>query len=130
MKQLTNQQKKFFEDKNFAFVATLDKDGSPQVTPTWVDTDGTHILINASNTRRKIKNVLRDPRVAVALVDQEDPYSWIVVQGKVISHENGREAEEHQDKLSKKYTGEKFTNTIPDSKRVLLKILPLKITQG
>jgi predicted pyridoxine 5'-phosphate oxidase superfamily flavin-nucleotide-binding protein len=59
-----------FKGKNFAFVATVMKDGSPQITPTWVDIEGDYIIVNTAQGRLKQKNVSRDPRVAISLVMQ------------------------------------------------------------
>lgn len=126
---LSENQRKFFDAKNFAFVATLNKDGSPQVTPTWVDTDGKYILINVTPTRRKARNIGRDPRVAVAVADQTNPYSMITVQGKVVEQIHGKVAEEHIDKMAKKYLGQdKYPYRQPDEKRLLLKIEPISIS--
>jgi PPOX class probable F420-dependent enzyme len=113
--------------KNFAFVATLMEDGSPQVTPTWVDTDGDNILINTAQGRLKEKNASRDPRVALSIVDGQNPYNMVAVRGRVIEHTtNG--AEEHIDKMAKKYLGlEKYPNRKPGEKRILLKIKPEKV---
>lgn len=85
-------------------IATLMEDGSPQVTPTWLDTDGEHILVNTAMGRLKYENVLRDPRVAISVADQTNPYNMATVRGRVVEHTtNG--AEEHIDKLAKKYFG-------------------------
>ena len=128
MIKLTDVQKKFLEGKNFAFLATVNRDGSPQVTPTWVDTDGEHVLINIATTRVKAKNVKRDPRVAVAIADQSNPYSMITIRGKVVDQVTGKEAEDHIDKMSKKYTGQdKYSFRQPGEKRLLLKIEPEKL---
>ncbi|MCL5068377.1 MAG: PPOX class F420-dependent oxidoreductase [Thaumarchaeota archaeon] len=128
MVTLTDKQKKFLEGKNFAFVATLNKDGSPQVTPTWVDTDGNYVLINVTPTRQKAKNVRRDPRVAIAVADQSNPYNMISVRGKVVEQIAGKEAEEHIDKMAKKYLGQdKYPYRQPNEKRLLLKIEPVSI---
>jgi PPOX class probable F420-dependent enzyme len=128
MASLTPEQRKLFEEKNFAFIATLNKDGSPQVTPTWVDTDGKNILINTANTRQKFPNVKRDPRVSVSLIDQTDPYKAIFVKGKVVSIQQGDVAENHIDKMAKKYLGQdKYPYRQPDEKRILLTIEPSKV---
>ena len=129
MKDLSPEERKMFEDKNFSFIATINKDGSPQLSPTWVDTDGKFILVNVNTTRQKLKNVQTDPRVAISLVDQADPYKAIFVKGKVVSIEKGKVAEDHIDKMAKKYIGQdKYPFRGPGEQRVLLKIEPLKIT--
>ena len=127
MVKLSDKQKKFLQGKNFAFVATLNKDGSPQVTPTWVDADDEHVLINVTTTRQKAKNIKRDPRVAVAVADQTNPYTMIAIQGKVVEQITGKEAEDHIDKMARKYLGqEKYPYRAPGEQRVLLKIEPMK----
>ncbi|MEW6604929.1 MAG: PPOX class F420-dependent oxidoreductase [Thermoproteota archaeon] len=118
---------KFLQDKNYGYLATLMPDGSPQVTPTWVDTDGEHILINTALGRLKYENILRDPRVAVSVSDSTNPYDMVSIRGKVVEHTtNG--AEEHIDKMAKKYIGlDRYPGRAPGEKRVLLKIKPTKI---
>jgi PPOX class probable F420-dependent enzyme len=118
---------KLFEGKNFAFLATLMKDGSPQVSPIWVDIDKSNntILINTAKGRIKHRNVSRDPRVAVSVADFSNPYHMVTVRGKVIEQINGKEADEHIDKLAKKYRGEeKYLGRAPGEERVVLKIKP------
>jgi PPOX class probable F420-dependent enzyme len=117
-----------FENKNFAFVATSMKDGSPQITPTWVDIEGNLILINTALGRLKQKNLKRDPRIAVAVADKNNPYEMVTVRGEVVEHVTGETAETHIDKLAKKYIDkDKYPGRAPGEKRVLLKIKPIKI---
>lgn len=118
---------RFFQDKNFGFVATLMKDGSPQITPTWIDIQGNTILVNTAKGRVKEKNVARDSRVALAVVDRNNPYDMVTVRGKVVEQTlNG--AEEHIDKLAKKYLGaDKYPNRSPTEKRIILKIKPERV---
>ena len=123
--------RKLFEDKNFVFLSSLMKDGSPHVTPTWVDIENGkngNILINTAKGRIKQKNISRDPRVALAIVDQNNPYNMVTIRGKVIEQISGDTAEEHIDKLAKKYMGkDKYPGRSPGEKRILLKIKPEKI---
>ena len=128
MVSLPQVARKLLEEKNFAFLATLNKDGSPQVTPTWVGTDGKNVLINVATYRQKFKNVLRDPRVAVTVIDMKDPYKGIIIRGKVTSIIKGKEAEEQDDELSIKYTGHKH-NRKPDTQRAVLVIEPSKVVE-
>jgi PPOX class probable F420-dependent enzyme len=115
---------KLFTGKNFAFVATLMKDGTPQITPTWVDFDGKTILINTAEGRVKQKNVSRDPRVAISIVDQNNPYDMVTIRGKVIE-QTSKGADEHIDKLAKKYLGvDKYPFRAPTEKRIILKVAP------
>jgi len=113
--------------KNFGFVATLMKDGSPQITPTWIDFDGKSILINTAEGRIKQKNVSRDPHVDISIVDQNNPYNMVTVRGKVIEQtSNG--ADDHIDKLAKRYLGvDKYPFSSQNEKRVILKVQPEKV---
>jgi PPOX class probable F420-dependent enzyme len=116
-----------FKGKNFAFVATLMEDGSPQITPTWVDVDGDYIIVNTAQGRLKQKNISRDPRVAISLVDSANPYNMVTVRGKV-TEQTSDGADEHIDKMAKKYIGlDKYPNRAPGEKRVILKIKPEKV---
>ena len=117
-----------FENKNFAFVATSMKDGSPQITPTWVDVEDNFILINTALGRLKQKNLKRDPRIAVAVADNNNPYEMVTVRGEVIEQVTGEAAEIHIDKLAKKYIDkDKYPGRAPGERRVLLKIKPTKV---
>jgi PPOX class probable F420-dependent enzyme len=111
----------------FANLATLNRDGSPQVTPVWVDFDGTNLIINTARGRVKAKNLAREPRVAVSIADPENPYRYLSVQGRVIEMtENGGDA--HIDKMAKKYLGkETYPYRAPGEVRVIVKIAPDKV---
>jgi PPOX class probable F420-dependent enzyme len=112
------------ETKAFCSLATLMKDGSPQVTPVWFNTDGTHILINSAKGRVKDRNMRREPTVALMIIDPKDPYRYIQIRGRVVEITTiGARA--HIDELSKKYTGrDKYTAGSADEIRVTYKILP------
>ncbi|HEX7033514.1 MAG TPA: PPOX class F420-dependent oxidoreductase [Nitrososphaera sp.] len=118
---------KLLQDKNFGYLATLMPDGSPQVSPVWLDTDGEHVLVNTAIGRLKYQNILNDPRVAVSVADRDNPYSMLTIRGEVIEHTTIG-AEEHIDKMAKKYLGlDKYPGRAPGERRVLLKIKPSKI---
>jgi len=124
---ITPEVAKLLEEKNFAFVATLMNDGSPQITPTWVDLEQNTILVNTAEGRVKHKNVSRDPRVAVSVFDHNNPYNMVSIRGRVIE-QTRRGADEHIDKLAKKYFGvDKYPFRSPSETRVILKIKPEKI---
>ena len=72
------------EGKNLASIATLMKDGSPQVSYTWVDSDGKHVIFNTAEGRLKPNNIRRDNRVAVAIVDSENPFRQVMIRGTVV----------------------------------------------
>ncbi|MGI0083444.1 MAG: PPOX class F420-dependent oxidoreductase [Nitrosopumilaceae archaeon] len=110
--------------KNLAFVATLMKGGSPQITPTWIDFDGKAILINTVEGRIKQKNVSRDSRVAISIVDHNNPYNMVTIRGKVIE-QTSKGVDDHVDKLAKRYLGvDKYPFRSPMEKRVILKVQP------
>ena len=113
-----------FNKKAFGQLATLMPDGSPQVSPVWVDYDGRHILINSAKGRVKDKNMRRDPRVGLDLIDPENPYRHLSVRGRVVDiTEQGADA--HIDKLAKKYLGvDKYPYRQPSETRVIYKIQP------
>ena len=118
---------RLFEGRNFAFLATVKKDGSPQVTPTWIDRDNDTILINTAKGRVKQENVSRDPRVSISLVDDRNPYSMVMISGKVIK-QTTEGADEHIDKLARRYlNADRYPNHSADVKRVILKIKPERI---
>jgi PPOX class probable F420-dependent enzyme len=108
----------------FASLATLMPDGQPQVTPVWIDADNGHLLVNTAKGRQKHRNVQRDPRVAVTLVDPDNPYRYVEIRGRVVEMtENG--ATEHIDKMARKYLGkDKYPFAQPGEQRILLKIQP------
>lgn len=117
-----------FNKRAFASLATLMPDGRPQVTPVWVDLEGDYVVFNSAKGRQKDRNVRRDPRVALAIIDPDNPYRYIEIRGRVGEiTEDGADA--HIDKLAKKYLGvDKYPYRQPSEKRVIYKILPEHIT--
>lgn len=118
---------KLFEGRNLVFIATIMKDGSPQLSPVWADFEGGHVLVNTAEGRIKHKNVLRDPRVAISVVDNNNPLDMTTIRGKVVEIIPDYEYE-HANKLTKKYMGkEKYPFRRPGEKRIIFKILPEKV---
>ncbi len=113
-----------FQKKTFAQLATLMADGSPHVAPVWIDYDGQHILVNTAKGRVKDRNMRRDPRVAMDLLDPDNPYRHISIRGRVVDiTEKG--ADEHIDKMAKKYIGQdRYPHRTAGEVRVLFKIEP------
>ena len=112
------------ENKNFAHVATLMKDGSPQVTPVWIDIDGENILFNTAEGRQKDRNLKRDSRVALSVHDNANPYRYIQIRGKVTSHTTDG-ADAHIDKMAKKYlNADAYPGRNPAEQRVIYTIQP------
>jgi PPOX class probable F420-dependent enzyme len=119
--------KDLFTKVAFAHLATLMADGSPQVTPVWVDYDGAYVRVNSAKGRVKDKNMRRDKRVGLSIQDPDNPYRYLAVRGEVAEiTENGADA--HIDKLAKKYIGKDvYPNRRPGEVRVIYRILPEKI---
>ena len=127
MTDIPGKYRDLFEKRAFAHLATIGADGSPQVTPVWVDFDGTHLRFNTAKGRVKDKNLRRNPRVALAIQDPDNPYRYMQVQGRVVEvTEHGADA--HIDTLAKKYIGQDtYPWRRPGEVRVLYKILPEKV---
>lgn len=127
---LTAGMVQLLKEKSYCQLATIMPDGSPQLTETWVDTDGQHILINTAESRQKARNARRDPRVAVQVFDPASDYRIFAVRGRVaeITREG---ADAMIDQLAKKYLGQDtYPFRQPDEVRVILKILPEKIVMS
>ncbi len=128
MSRLTDSARKLLEGKNLLYLTTVNPDGSPQITPVWVDTDGQNVLVNTAVGRVKQKNVTRDPRVALALNTPTDFYDVALIRGRVVEQITGDAADKHIDKLAKKYLGkDTYPWRNPKEKRVLLKIQPDRV---
>ena len=113
-----------FEKRAFANLATLMPDGSPQVTPVWVDYDGTYLLVNTARGRQKDRNMQRDPRVALSIMDPDDPYRYLQIRGTV-AESTTEGGDDHIDKMAYKYLGKnRYPNRRPGEVRVIYKILP------
>lgn len=125
--KLNEKAIRMIEGKNFGHIATLLPDGSPHTSPVWVDHEGDLILVNTAMGRVKQKNTARDKRVSISIIDQDNPYDRVIIQGRVVAQTNDG-AEDHIDKLTKKYTGaNRYQRSTPDEKRVIFKIEPLRI---
>jgi PPOX class probable F420-dependent enzyme len=127
---LTDDQKAILDKKAFAFVTTLMPDGSPQTTPVWVDHDGQHVTFNTARGRLKARNLERDPRLSVALVDPDNPYGGVLtVRGRGELVDAG--ADEHIDRLAKKYLGQdRYPWRQPGDRRVTVRVHAHKVGGG
>ena len=125
---LSDGVRKLLEGKNFAHLATLMPDGSPQVSAVWVDYDGKHVLVNTAEGRQKPLNLRRDPRVAISIVDQENPYVSATIRGRVVelTHDG---ADAHIDKMAKKYLGQDtYPFRAPGEQRLIVKVEPVRVS--
>lgn len=126
--KLTDKAKALIDAKSFAHIATINKDGSPQVSPVWIERQGDTVIVNTEQTRRKVRNLRRTPVVSLSLQDPENPYSYVEIRGRVveITPEGGFEG---IDRLGKKYMGvDKYQGNQPGDMRVQIKIEPTHIT--
>ena len=118
---------RLFQLRSLAYVGTLSKDGSPHITPVWAEMVEDLILVNTFEESAKIRHISKDKRIALSVVEQNNPFNMVSIKGKVV--EQTREgADEHLKKLAKKYLGiGKYYYRKPNHKRVILKIKPEKI---
>jgi PPOX class probable F420-dependent enzyme len=125
---IPEKYKDLFDKKAFGHLATLMPDGTPQVTPVWIDFDGTHVLVNSARGRQKDKNMERNSAVSISIQDPDNPYRYLEVRGRVAEiTEEG--ADDHIDKMAKKYMGkDKYPGRGPGEKRVLYKIEPRRVS--
>jgi PPOX class probable F420-dependent enzyme len=116
-----------FAKKAFAHLATVGADGTPQVTPVWLDLEGGVIRVNTARGRVKDRNLKRNPRVALSVQDPDNPYRYVQVRGRVAEMtEQGADA--HIDALAKKYLGQdRYPYRQPGEVRVLIKITPERV---
>jgi len=125
---MDSKVKELINGKNFGFIASLGEDGYPHVTPVWIDTDGEYVLVNTAIGRVKQRNLRENAKVAIAVSDYSNPYHYALIRGRV--HKQTTEgAEEHIDRLAKKYLGK---DTYPwkstNERRVVLYISPERVT--
>jgi PPOX class probable F420-dependent enzyme len=127
MAGLPEKYRDLFDKKSFAHLATVGPDGSPQVTPVWVDYDGTHVRFNTAKGRVKVKNLERNPKVALSIQDPDNPYRYVQVRGRIADvTENGADA--HIDALAKKYIGQdRYPYRKPGEVRVTYKVVPERV---
>ena len=121
---MVQKVERLFQGKNLIFIATINLDGSPQLTPVWGDYHGEHILINTAEGRIKHRNVLHDSRVAVCVVSRDNPLDMTTIRGNVLEIIPDYDYI-HADKLAKKYMDlEKYPFKRPGEKRITFKIKP------
>lgn len=113
------------KEAQLAHVATIDVDGTPNVTPVWVDTDGEHILFNTAQGRVKHLNLVRNPAVAVSVVDKENDNRTLWIKGTAAMYEEG--ADEHVNRMARKYMGvETYPFRQPGEVRLIVRVTPTR----
>jgi PPOX class probable F420-dependent enzyme len=123
--ELTDAQRQFLENPFVGVVTTLQPDGMPQSTVVWVDVDDEGVSVNTAYGRVKPRNLERDPRLSLVVVDPNDPYRWFKLSGTGTLVEEG--ADEQIDRLSKKYTGrDVYASRQPGERRVTVRITPTR----
>jgi PPOX class probable F420-dependent enzyme len=109
--------------RNFAALSTIGAGGQPRTHMMWIDADDEHLIFNTEKHRAKFKDVERDPRVTITVINQANPYQYIEARGRVVETVTGPEARAHIDALSQRYTGAAYTGQI-QSERVMVKVAP------
>ena len=121
--ELTEIDRELLRAPNFAWVITMNPDGSSHASITWIDCTDEHVLVNTAVGRHKDRNVERDPHVTIAAQRGADAYDWISVEGIVEERELGEAAEAHIDELSRAYDGSPWT-AVEGQRRVRWRIRP------
>ena len=127
MATLSEKQAQLFQGRNWGNLVTLRQDGSPHVTPVWIDYDGENVLVNSAYGRAKVRHIEQDPRVAIDVLPAEDQQSgYVSVTGTAELVDEG--ADEMIDRLAKKYLGlDEYPYRTPDEQRVIIRIKPEKV---
>ena len=125
--KLEGRVRELLEAPNFVAVATLDTDGTPDVKVVWADVDDDHVVLNSAEGRKWPRNLRRDPRVTVTVVNHENPYEYAVIRGRLAGDTHDG-ADENTDKLAKKYLDEdEYPFRQPGEQRVMFRIQPERV---
>jgi PPOX class probable F420-dependent enzyme len=128
MAALDDRAKAIIDKPNLAFVATVMPDGSPQVTPVWIECEDDTITFNTATGRVKERNMRRNPQIAIAVVDRDDDYARVLIRGRVVEMIEGEAANRQIDRLSGKYTGnDEYQGHRPDESRVKVVVEPVSV---
>ncbi len=127
--ELSAELKALLDTPVFITVATIQPDGSPQVSPVWVKRDGDDVLFSTTLGRQKEKNLSRDNRLSIVVQPADAPYSYAEIRGTAEMTEAG--GQELIDELSVKYVGKKYAdfnpNSAQDAPRVVVRVTPRKV---
>ncbi len=131
MAELTTKAQELIDQPNLGYLATVNSDGSPQVSPVWIDREDGRIVVNTAAGRAKERNMRREPRVAISVVSRENPYEKVDIRGRVVDVVEGDEAERHIDLMAKKYMGrDTYPWRSPEQRRVVFKIEPERVYEA
>jgi PPOX class probable F420-dependent enzyme len=123
MAQLSEKARKLLQDPNLFYLGTVNRDGSPQVTPVWVDLEDDRILVNTAIGRVKERNCRRDGRIGASIAARDNPWDKVDIRGRVVELIEGERAENHIDFLAKKYIGQdRYPWRSPEERRIILVI--------
>ena len=123
---LSEDQVALLREKVLAHVATTMPDGSPHVTPVWVDSDGEAVVFNTAKGRIKHRNLVRDPRIAISVTDKQNDYRTVVIRGRAEFVDEGADA--NIDKMAKKYLdADSYPNRREGEQRVIVRVVPEQI---
>ncbi len=126
MAKLTEKLTRLLRKPIFGHLATVNRDGTPQSTPVWVDTDGEAVMVNTARGRKKTRNIEENPVVAISLVDPDNPYEMVQIIGRAELVDEG--ADEHVDSLAQKYLGQDtYPFRQPGEERVIVRVVPERI---
>jgi len=126
MAELTASDLALLTGPNYATFVTMNPDGSPHATITWVDAADGQVLVNTAKGRIKHQNCVANPNVAITVMREGDAYDWISITGTVVAFGTGEHAERHIDELSHRYDGHGYSYT-PGQVREILKIRPERV---
>ena len=128
MAELSAKARKLFEDPNVLFVATINADGSPQVTPVWTELDNGNISFNTAAGRVKERNIRRDPRVGLSITAKDNMMDKVDIAGRVVDIIEGDDAYAQIDDLAEKYIGQRpYPWLREDEKRLKVVIEPVRV---
>jgi PPOX class probable F420-dependent enzyme len=123
---IPDSHRDILEKRSLAYVATVDADGTPQVTPVWIEYDGQYLIFNTARGRKKPRNMEARPQVGVTVQDPDNPYRYVGFQGRVISM-SSEGAVAHMHHMSQKYTGQDYGALNASEERMIVKIEPTRV---
>jgi len=126
---LNDAVRKLLDDPNPAVLATVNADGSPQTSVVWVGRDGDELIISSQAGRRKERNIRRDPRVSISILDRDDPLQYVEVRGvATVTEDVGRElAVRLEEQYSGPGAGDEYLRLPPEVVRVVIRITPMRV---